>query len=438
MGYYYFVLGYKWKIEANTFAITIMKDFQVSKFSNFFSVGIDHAKATVQIREQFTLNQEQASHLIYEYKQQGGDGIMVLATCNRTEIYAFGNCPRNIIGLFCKYAGTSQELFDAHKTIKQNTEAIEHLFRVGAGLESKILGDFEIIGQIKKSFRQAKDLNASNGFLERLVNSAVECSKRVKNETELSTGAASVAFAAVLQLKEYLKRNPQPKVLLIGMGKMGQTTSENLINQTGVKDITLINRTAEKAERLAERFGVKHKGIEDLDFELNAADVVIVATGSDKPTVKAQHFNTQKERLLLDLSMPRNISLELYNAPNFKVVDVDALSEIAQESIDNRKSQIPVAETIINEKLLEFFQWLESRKVAPTLHLMREKLDEWKSRELELVAKKFPEIDPLQAEAFASQILNRISGQFARKLKAGSADLNSDLRTIHHIFELNN
>jgi glutamyl-tRNA reductase len=415
-----------------------MKDFQVSKFSNFFSVGIDHAKANVKIREQFTLNQEQASHLIYEYKQQGGDGIMVLATCNRTEIYAFGNCPRNIIALFCKYTGTSQELFDAHKTIKQNTEAIEHLFRVGAGLESKILGDFEIIGQIKKSFRLAKDLNASNGFLERLVNNTVECSKRVKNETELSTGAASVAFAAVLQLKEYLKSNPQPKVLLIGLGKMGQTTSENLINQTGVKDITLVNRTAEKAERLANRFGVKHKGIEDLDFELNAADVVIVATGSDKPTVEAKHFGTPKERLLLDLSMPRNISLELYNAPNFKVVDVDQLSEVAQESINNRKAQIPVAETIINEKLLEFFQWLESRKVAPTLHLMREKLDEWKSRELELVAKKFPEIDPLQAEAFASQILNRISGQFARKLKAGSADLNSDLRTIHHIFELNN
>ncbi len=415
-----------------------MRDFKESTYTNFFLIGIDHDSAPVEVRECFTMNEEQVSHLTHEYLQEGGDALMVLATCNRTEVYAFGECPRSIVSLFCKHTGNSKELFDQYKNIKQNTEAIEHLFAVGAGLKSKILGDFEIIGQIKKSFRFAKDLGATNGFLERLVNSTVECSKRVKNKTELSTGAASVAFAAVLQVKEYLRQNSQPKVLLIGMGKIGQTTSENLINQTGIHDITLINRTEEKAERLANRFHVKHKSIDQLEAELNQADVVIVATGADTPTVRAEHFTSSKNRLLLDLSMPRNIEPKLYQEPGFKVIDVDQLSVVAEESIQKRRAQIPVAQIIIQEKIDEFLLWLESRKVAPTLQMMRQKMDEWKSRELENVTKKFPELNPDQAEAFASQILNRITGQFARKLKNGSADIHGDLRTIHHIFELNN
>lgn len=415
-----------------------MRTVEESPKSDFFLIGIDHVTAPVEVREKFTLNQEQAQLLTQDYLSQGGEALMVLATCNRSEIYGFGKCPRAMIELFCKHTNNSLESFNAYKNIQQNTAAIEHLFAVGSGLKSKILGDFEIIGQIKKSFRLAKSLNASNAFLERLVNNTVECSKRVKNETELSTGAASVAFAAVLQVKDYLKYNPQPKVLLIGMGKIGQTTSENIINQTGVKNITLINRTEEKAERLANRFGVEHKNIEELEGELDKADVVIVATGADKPTVKEKHFSQNKQRLLLDLSMPRNIETTLYAAEKFKVIDVDHLSEIAQESINNRQSQIPLAQKIIAEKLDEFALWLESRKVAPTLQLMREKLDLWKNKELQNVAKKFPELNADQAEAFASQILNRITGEFARKLKSGSADVNSDLRTIHHIFELNN
>lgn len=400
-------------------------------------VGIDHTTAPVEVREQFSLNQEQSSHLIYDYKQLGGDGLMILATCNRTELYGFGNCPRNIISLFCKHTGNSHEKFQKYQHLKQNREAIEHLFRVGSGLESKILGDFEIIGQIKKTFQFAKDLQSHNAFLDRLVSSTVQCSKRVKNETELSTGAASVAFAAVLQIKKYLKTKANPKVLLFGTGKMGRTTCENLINQTGLEDITLVNRTEEKAIRLAEKFGVKHLDLEHLQEGLNEADIIVIATGNNCATVKPEHFRAEKPRLLLDLSMPRNVDHSLYGKELFTVIDVDHLSEVAEESIRQRMEQIPLAEKIIQEKIDEFYAWLESRKVAPTLQAMREKLDGWKEKELKSISKKFPELNPEQAEAFASQILNRITGQFARQLKNG-ADVNSDLRTIHHIFELNN
>ncbi|MGK0407696.1 MAG: glutamyl-tRNA reductase, partial [Roseivirga sp.] len=216
-----------------------MKEFEVSRFANFFKIGIDHSKADVKTRERFTLNEEKASHLLNEYKEGGGDGMLILSTCNRTEIYAFASCPRDLISLFCKYSGNDKASFEPFQNIAQNREAINHLFRVGSGLESKILGDFEIIGQIKKSYKFSKGQGGHNAFLDRLVNNAVQCSKRVKNETKLSTGAASVAFVAVLQLKKYLETMPQPKVLLYGMGKMGRTTCENLVNQTGIKDIRL-------------------------------------------------------------------------------------------------------------------------------------------------------------------------------------------------------
>lgn len=417
-----------------------MKDFQVSQFSNFFLVGIDHKSAPVEVRESFSLNEERASHLIYDYKELGGDGMMVVSTCNRTEIYAFGNCPRDIIGLFCKHTETQPDLFYRYQNIKQNREAIEHLFKVSSGMESKILGDFEIVGQIKKSFLFAKEQAAHNAFLERLVNSAVQTSKKVKNETQLSTGAASVAFVAVQKVKQYLSQLPessQPKVLLYGMGKIGRTACENLVNQTGLKDINLINRTEEKAVRLADRFGVKHLDYSHLEEGLNDADIIIVATGALAPTVTSEHFKTSKKRLILDLSVPRNVETSLYNHSDFEVVDVDALSTIAEESMQKRREEIPAAEAIIEQMINDFYIWLESRRVAPTLQAVRSKMESWKSKEVQNLLKKFPELNAEHADILADQLLNRITGQFARQLKNGD-DINSNLRTIHHIFEIEN
>ncbi len=417
-----------------------MKDFQVSSFSNFFLVGIDHRSASVDIREKFSLSEAQASHIIHDYKQLGGDGIMVVSTCNRTEIYAFGNCPRDIISLFCKHTEVEIELFYRFQNIKQNREAIEHLFKVSSGMESKILGDFEIIGQIKKSFQFARDLAAHNAFLERLVNSAIQTSKKIKNETQLSTGAASVAFVAVQKIKNYIKDNSldeNSKVVLVGTGKIGRTACENLVNQTGLKDITLINRTDEKAERLAERFGVKHMDYSHLEETLNAADIIIVATGALAPTVVHNHFTAKKARLILDLSVPRNVEAAIYNDSAFEVADVDSLSAIAEEGMERRRAEIPAANEIINEMINDFYIWLESRRVAPTLNAVRQKMESWKSKEVQAILKKYPELNAEHADILADQLLNRITGQFAKGLKTGT-NMSEDLRTIHHIFEIPN
>jgi glutamyl-tRNA reductase len=413
-----------------------MKEFEVSKYDHFYLISINHALADVAVRERFALSTETSQALMADFRENYGEGMMILSTCNRTEIYAFASCPRGIMELFCKHTGTSMADLNKYHLLKKNRAAIEHLFRVGSGLESKILGDFEIIGQIKKAFKESKQAHTHNAFLDRLVSNTVQCSKRVKNETALSTGAASVAFAAVLQVKDHLPKCPKnPKLVLYGMGKMGRTTCENLVNQTGLNNITLINRTEEKALRLAERYALQHADLEHLDEHLDEADIVIVATGASSATVRSEQFKTNKDRLILDLSMPRNVEHRLYGEASFKVVDVDHLSEVAEESIRNRQAQIPLAEEIIESQLNEFFDWLETRRVAPTLQAMRAKMESWKERELRNLQKKFPQMSANEAEALASQMINRITGQFARQLKNGD-NLNNDLRTIHHIFEL--
>ncbi len=419
------------------FCLRIMKNFQVSQFANFFLVGIDHTRADIDIREKFSLSEDKICHLIYDYKQLGGDGLFVMSTCNRTEIYGFGNCPRDIISLFCEHTGNDHDLFYRFQNIRQNREAIEHLFRVGSGLESRILGDFEIIGQLKKSFSLAKGQDSHNAFLDRLVNTAVQTSKRIKNETQLSNGAASVAFAAVQEIKNYMGENSNPNVLLVGTGKIGRTACENLVNQTNIQNITLTNRTDEKAQRLAKRFGIQFIDFDELESGLDQADVIIIATGAPEATVLQSHFKTSKKRLILDLSVPRNAEVSLYDHPDFEVIDVDHLSGVTWESLQRRKDEIPAAEAIIQEMTDDFYVWLESRKVAPTLQALREKMDAWKSREVTSLLKKFPDLNAEHADVLASQILDRITGQFARQLRNGT-DINGNLRTIHHIFELEN
>jgi len=412
-----------------------MENYPVSSFTHFYQVGIDHHTAPVEIREGFALNEEQASHLIYDYKQSGGDGMLILSTCNRSEIYGFGNCPRHLIDMYCHHTGQSLASFQKYQVVRQNREAIEHLLRVGSGLESKILGDFEIIGQVKKAHLRSQNQGVATAFINRLVHATIQCSKQVKNQTTLSTGATSVAFAAVTHIKDYLKENPHPQVLVLGMGKMGRTTCENLVNQTGLQDITLINRTGEKAERLAERFQIRHEAMSHLPRALRQADVIIVATGASEPTVLPSHLPEGKPRLILDLSMPRNVHARLYQRADLRIIDVDQLAAKAQESIAQRQTQVPKAEALVHEATDEFYLWLQSRKVAPTLLALREKMEEWSAREVQNILKKDDSLSEEQAQLLTHQLVKRITGQFARGLKA-DPEWQKSLQSLHTIFEL--
>src|SRR5690606_27993662 len=266
----------------------------------------------------------------------------------------------------------------------KNNEAVTHMFKVGSGLDSQILGDFEIISQLKSGAVSSKKAGLLNPFLERLVNSVIQASKRIKTETDLSSGATSVSFASVQYILSNVKAVASKNILLFGTGKIGRNTCENLIKHTKNPHITLINRTKTKAEQVAGKFNLVVKDYSDLETELNASDIVIVATGANTPTVTKTMITTKKPLLVLDLSIPKNVDPAVEELENVTLIHLDRLSQITDETLEKRKSHIPHAEAIIAEIQTEFNDWIETRKFAPTIKALKEKLNDFKNAELSL------------------------------------------------------
>ncbi len=340
----------------------------------FFTVGVSHKKASLSIREAFSLSLHSSKLLLNDAKKNGISELLINSTCNRTELYGVTENPEDFIKLLCKFSSGGINTFNKIGYTLEGKEAINHIFRVGAGLESQILGDFEIIGQLKKSFYQSKKLMMANGFLERLVNSVIQASKRVKTETGISSGATSVSFAAVQFIIKNVEDISNKNILLFGAGKIGKNTCENLIKHTKNDHIVLINRTQEKAEKIAGKFPVIVKPFGSLTAAIHDADVLIVATGSEKPTVNLDLIHNNKSLLILDLSIPRNVASEVNNHPLVKVVHLDELSQITDATFEKRQKHIPQAEKILKEVEDEFFVWLEHRKYVPTLMAFKEKI----------------------------------------------------------------
>ena len=227
-----------------------MEQLGSTKKTSFYVIGISYKKADAKLRGDFSLSPTKKARLLNQAKTSGIQSIVATSTCNRTEIYAFVNDPNELVQLLCNNTvGTIEALEPVAYTLKDSL-AIEHMFRVGAGLDSQILGDFEIISQLKSSARVSKKYGLLDAFLERLINSVIQASKRIKTETKLSSGATSVSFASVQYILKSVKDVTTKNILLFGTGKIGRNTCENLIKHTKNEHITLINRTRDRARLL--------------------------------------------------------------------------------------------------------------------------------------------------------------------------------------------
>ena len=253
---------------------------------NLYNIGVSYKKAEAHIRGKFSLTKEAQVQLLKEARETGVDGIFVLSTCNRTEIAGFAAHPFLLINLLCKYSKGSVAEFAEVSNVYKNQDAISHLFRMGTGLDSQILGDYEIVGQLRQAFKQAKKQQTTNAYFERLLNSVMQASKRVKNETKLSSGTTSVSYAAVQYIIKHLPNYDSKNILVFGLGKMGKHTCKNLSEYTNNTSVCLINRTEEKAiEFVKEHPSIKKEVIDNLSSEVRNSDVLIVSTASDRPTI---------------------------------------------------------------------------------------------------------------------------------------------------------
>ena len=390
------------------------QDTNIHKTANFAVLSVSFEKADAETRGKFAFFDENIKNFVSEIHNENLGDAFVVSTCNRTEIYTTSQNYLLIAELYCKTIGVSLTEFMQYVNILKHEDALNHLFRVAAGLESQIIGDFEIIGQIKNAYhRFKKEKKNSNPFLERAINSAIQISKRIKNETGISNGAASVSYAAVHYI---LKNQPQisdKNILLLGVGEIGQNTVENLVKHVYKPKVKVANRTSDKAEKIAEKYKIPHIEFENLQEELAQTDILIVATGAQHPIINKTHFPNGKETLVIDLSIPNNVEKNITENTNISLVDVDQLSLHISETMVQRQKEIPKAEGIIKEMTKDFLEWEKKRKLAPNIHHFKAVLKNMERNEMHNIHKKHKYVEVTDMQ-LSDKMIQKITNRFAK------------------------
>jgi glutamyl-tRNA reductase len=343
----------------------------------YFSIaGINYRKSDVNIRGKFSLSQEQCEHLLRQAISKQIPGAFVLSTCNRTEIYGISNQPKELIELLCMHTqGTVQDFID-HGYISQGLAAVEHLFKVSAGLDSQIIGDYEILSQLKHAAKVARQQGCINSFMERVINYALQASKEIKSKTQLSSGTVSVSYAAIEIIKEKISKYSSKQILLVGTGKFGNHIAKNLKSYLPDSLLSFCNRTDEKAYVLAKEYGAEFIPFEQLPVVSDQFDVIIVSAAAENFIISPAFFTTYKSRLILDLSIPQNVDPFVRNINGIELMNVDEISAILDKTIDRRKAEIPKALKIINETIQELKNWYGMQLNNPLLRKIKLQLHE--------------------------------------------------------------
>ncbi len=350
--------------------------------SDFCIAGINYKKTDAALRGQFAITNDQYGNILQLAPNFGLDSLFIISTCNRTEIYGFTEDVQQLITLLCTQTAGTATVFNEIAYIRKGMDAVEHLFDVAAGLDSQILGDYEIVGQLKLAIKFSKDRGFINTIMDRLANAALQSSKAIKNQTALSGGTVSVSFAAVQYIKEKITAVSHKKILLLGIGKIGRNTCKNLVDYLGTTNITLINRSPEKAAALASELNLQFAAFEDLAQEVAQSDIILVATSAEEPTILQSHLQGQGTKLIIDLSIPYNVEAAAQRLSNITLVNVDDLARLKDETLQMRKAEVPKARAIIAAHTEEFTAWYEMRKHVPVLKAVRSKLQQMHSSQL--------------------------------------------------------
>lgn len=404
-----------------------------SDLTSFYVIGISYREADLYTRGRFSLSKEQRLTILDKAKTLKIKEIFISSTCNRTEICAIVNNPSILIDLLCENSNGDLKTFENLGYVLKNVEAVNHIFKVGTGLDSQILGDFEIIGQLKSSVNQSKQRNLIGNFTERLMNCVIQASKRIKTETKISSGATSMAYAAVQFIINEIDDVSNKNLLLIGTGKIGRNTCENLVKHTENKKITVINRSIEKAATLGHKFDVLVKDFSEIYSEINKADIIVLATGAEEPLIKNSLLENKRNLLIVDLTIPSNIQID-ESLKNIRIVNLDDLAKVTHNTLSERRRHVPKAQEIIEEIKQEFIQWVYDRRYAPALKALKDKLI--KQQDAEMGLRKRKNGVAVHGPSHSYEMINKITGQFAFYLKENPSKANDAMNIFNEVFQL--
>lgn len=390
------------------------------QIEDFCVVGVNHWEATIEVRERFSLSDAQKHELIEGALREGLNSLFVVSTCNRTEIFAQDASPQELIRLLVAYSNGTLDEFHTYGFEKESYQAVDHLFQVAVGLDSQILGDVQIIKQVKKGYELAGNKDAVSGELHRLMQHVFRAHKRSRNETSLGEGAATTAYAAVKFAIKTFDNLKDKNILLVGTGKIGKVTCRNLIN-LGAEKLTLINRTRDRAEFVADKFDLTVADIDALPQEIAEADLVIVATSAKKPVVTLDDMKPSilnpKFKVLVDLSVPRNIAPEIGDLNFVDLANMDFLTDVTDEAYRKREQNVPLVKKIIEDELTDFENWLSKQKIVPTIKALTNKFDSIREEEFEFFKNKITDSDKEKVENLTRRIVNKIAAYSIEHLR---------------------
>jgi len=398
-------------------------------------VGLSHKTAPVDVREKLSFPEAMVPDALKALK--GYEGIkesLILSTCNRVELYASVNDSgmgvAQIKKFISDYHKLSPESLEQSLYVRTDAEAVRHTFRVASSLDSMVVGEPQILGQLKDAFEFALKAKTTSAILNKLLKKAISSAKRVRTETKIAESAVSISFAAVELARKIFGDLEGKTVMLLGAGEMAELAARHLLNN-GVKSIMVTNRTFERAVELAKEFNGSAVHFDDFPTEMVMADILICSTGAPHYVVKhdavsrALKDRHHKPIFMIDISVPRNIDPEVNKIDNVYLYDIDDLKGVVSSNIEGRQKEAEKAEEIVVQEVETFLQWERSLDAVPTIVDLREKVEDIRKCELEKALGQLNGISDGQrnaVEALSTAIVNKIVHAPIVVLKQEAAD----------------
>ena len=412
-------------------------------------VGLNHRTAPVEVRERVSFSEEQAQRAAEELRARGIlEETLVLSTCNRSEVYGVPpesshECAPGLSSFLSEFHSVRHEVLSVSLYHHYDREAVRHLFQVAAGLDSMLLGEAEILGQVREAYRFAHEHGATGPVLNRLFQGALEVGKRVRTETELGTRPMSAAAAGVKLAERIFGKLSERKALVLGAGEMSEQVLSHLRDR-GIAQLHVMNRSREKAEELAKQFGGNVVGWGEWDSALQTPDVVVGSVSAEEPVLRrdiverAMAARGNRALFLMDLGVPRNIDAKVAELYNVYVYNTDDLTEIVQQNRNARESEIPHAQGIVEEHVSKFLSWQASVELVGLVDALRTKLREERAtfiRSRMEPMKHLSETDRAQVEKLMDEMLEKVLLEPAQRLR-GEKELRRKIQNVEALRDL--
>jgi glutamyl-tRNA reductase len=395
---------------------------------NLLSVGISHHTASVDIREKMWFSTDEIREAVRRLKETFFSECVLVSTCNRTELYGMtrGQVPDDatVRKFLIELKNASSMVREDHFVGTAAGEAISHLFQVAAGIDSLVIGDIQILNQVKEAFMLSREADALGPVMNRLMQSALHVGKRTRAETTICEGAVSVSYAAVELASKIFQDLSRKTALLIGAGETGELTLKHLVSK-GIGQVKIANRTREKAEALVAEFGGSVVDYEQMVEGLRSADIVITSVNvptyivQPEDVLKVMKQRSNNPLFVIDIGVPRNVNPASKKIENVFLYDIDALSMVVDKNLEKRKAEVPRVQGIVSQELADFMEWYQSLQVGPTIQDFREALEAIRREEVDKNINRFRPEDRELVELVTKRILNKILHHPTTALKQG-------------------